>query len=173
VGGKSIPVPVGSSLADFSTGFAHIAGPSAVLKKIWAAVPGSILNTSSGIYHFRAQSASCVGAIIYSNFDIVACSPPVKITVSFGGKAWPIGAAEIIVPVASGSVECQGAIGESDDWTFGHGFLVRVCFFSLLCTFFLISPTLRKMSTLYSAQYPPRLGSPNCLHLRAAPVRFI
>ncbi|KAJ7288714.1 aspartic peptidase domain-containing protein, partial [Mycena rebaudengoi] len=109
VGGKSIPVPVGSSLVDFSTGFAHIAGPSAVLKTIWAAVPGSILNTSSGIYHFP-------------------CSPPVKITVSFGGKAWPIGAAEIIVPVASGSVECQGAIGESgsDDWTFGHGFLKNV-----------------------------------------------
>ncbi|KAJ7288719.1 hypothetical protein C8J57DRAFT_1281068, partial [Mycena rebaudengoi] len=32
------------------------------------------------------------------------------------------------VPVASGSVECQGAIGESgsDDWTFGHGFLKNV-----------------------------------------------
>ncbi|KAJ7271276.1 aspartic peptidase domain-containing protein [Mycena rebaudengoi] len=109
VGGKSIPVPVGSSLAAFSTGLYHIAGPSAVLKTIWAAVPGSILNTSSGVYHFP-------------------CSPPVKITVSFGGKAWPLDAAEIIMPVASGSVECQGAIGASgsDDWTFGHGFLKYV-----------------------------------------------
>ncbi|KAJ7235669.1 aspartic peptidase domain-containing protein [Mycena rebaudengoi] len=109
VGGKSIPVPVGSSLAAFSTGLYHIAGPSAVLKTIWAAVPGSILNTSSGVYHFP-------------------CSPPVEITVSFGGKAWPLDAAEIIMPVASGSVECQGAIGASgsDDWTFGHGFLKYV-----------------------------------------------
>ncbi|KAJ7836186.1 aspartic peptidase A1, partial [Mycena leptocephala] len=105
VGGKSIPVS--STLAQFSTGLYRIAGPSAVLQTIWAAVPGSILNTSSGIYHFP-------------------CSPPINFTVSFGGKAWPISAAEITVPVTSGSVKCQGAIDASDNWNFGHGFLKHV-----------------------------------------------
>jgi hypothetical protein len=75
---------------------------------------------------------------LISIFVILACSPPVNITVSFGGKAWALSAAEITRPVTSGSGECQGAIAasESDSWNFGHGFLVRVGFFSLLCTIF-------------------------------------
>ncbi|KAJ7722249.1 aspartic peptidase domain-containing protein [Mycena olivaceomarginata] len=108
VGGKSISVPVSSSLAGISTGLVPIAGPAAVVQTIWAAVPGSTFNATSGVYHFP-------------------CSPPVNITVSFGGKAWALSAAEITGPITSGSGECQGAIAasESDSWNFGHGFLVR------------------------------------------------
>ncbi|KAF8182380.1 aspartic peptidase domain-containing protein [Mycena galopus ATCC 62051] len=108
VGGRFIPLPVNTSLAGFSTGLYQIAGPAAVLQKLWAAVPGSILDATSGVYHFP-------------------CSPPPNITVSFGGRAWPLNASEITVPVASGSANRQGAIiTSSGGWNFGHGFLKYV-----------------------------------------------
>jgi hypothetical protein len=89
--------------------------------------------------------------MIRFNFVVVACSPPPNITVSFGGKAWHISAAEIIVPVASGSAKCEGAIleSESDNWNFGHAFLVRVCFFVMYR--FSHFPIARNISTLYYA----------------------
>ncbi|KAF8194778.1 aspartic peptidase domain-containing protein [Mycena galopus ATCC 62051] len=107
VGGRSIPLPGNTSLTGFSTGLYQIAGPAAVWKTLWAAVPGSILDATSGVYHFP-------------------CSPPPNITVSFGGRAWPLNVSEITVPMASGSANCQGAIITSSGWNFGHGFLKYV-----------------------------------------------
>ena len=68
----------------------------------------------------------------------LACSTQVTITLSFGGKAWPINSNDMnLGPIAQGSTQCLGGIfdlsqGSSIDsgsgnpnWVVGDTFLVR------------------------------------------------
>ncbi|KAJ6573117.1 aspartic peptidase domain-containing protein [Mycena vulgaris] len=114
VGGASIPFS-SNTLAAFDTGTTLIGGPSAAVKAIWAAVPGSS-TLSNGLYQFP-------------------CSTTLSITVSFGGKTWPINPIDMnLGPVSTGASQCIGGIfdlgsGGSDTspgWVFGIAFLKNV-----------------------------------------------
>ncbi|KAJ6449776.1 aspartic peptidase A1, partial [Mycena sanguinolenta] len=107
---SSIPVTQSSSLATFDTVTALILGPPQDVKAIWATVPGSSFDDSSGLYQFP-------------------CSTSVQVSVSFGGKMWPIDPVDISAGPASEKAQCLGAIAPLDGtafWTFGIPFMKNV-----------------------------------------------
>ncbi|KAJ7694424.1 aspartic peptidase domain-containing protein [Mycena rosella] len=116
VQGKVIEIASGVALSTIDIGVVGIGGPVKDVEAIWAAVPGSTASTSSpGFYEYP-------------------CNTTVNITVSFGGKAWPINPADInLGPTSDGA--CLGAIsvaGEGigkdseENWVFGIAFLTNV-----------------------------------------------
>ncbi|KAJ7112948.1 aspartic peptidase domain-containing protein [Mycena epipterygia] len=118
VEGKAVKITGGpSALSAIDTGTTLLGGPAADVKAIWAAVPGSTASTSMpGFYQFP-------------------CDTKVNITVSFGGKAWPINPADInLGPTSKDNNTCLGAIFVITDtviqfgpnWVFGLTFLKNV-----------------------------------------------
>ncbi|KAJ6449772.1 aspartic peptidase domain-containing protein [Mycena sanguinolenta] len=105
-----IPTTQSSSLAIFDTVTTLILGPPQDVKAIWATVPGSSFNDSSGLYQFP-------------------CNTSVEVSVSFGGKLWPIDPVDINMGPASEKSQCLGAIAPLDGtvfWTFGIPFMKNV-----------------------------------------------
>ncbi|KAG6846654.1 hypothetical protein H0H93_012601, partial [Arthromyces matolae] len=97
VQGKSVAITNSGivSLAAIDTGTTLIGGPTADVAAIWAAVPGSqTVPSMSGFYSFP-------------------CSTNVKITLSFGGKAWSINPADMNIGQISSS-QCVGGIFDLD-----------------------------------------------------------
>lgn len=122
VQGKSVSITTGSAaLSAIDTGTTLIGGPTADVNTIWAAVPGSSpVANMQGFFSFP-------------------CSTQVTITLSFGGKAWPINSNDMnLGPIAQGSTQCLGGIfdlsqGSSIDsgsgnpnWVVGDTFLKNV-----------------------------------------------
>ncbi|KAJ6535773.1 aspartic peptidase domain-containing protein, partial [Mycena capillaripes] len=105
-----------SSVVVFDLGFEGIGGPASDIEAIWKAVPGAIpLNQGQGKYQFP-------------------CKTNVTISVSFGGKVWPIDPIDInLGPVENGSSQCIGAMevwspytAPGPNWNFGRAFLKNV-----------------------------------------------
>ncbi|KAJ7853603.1 aspartyl protease [Mycena leptocephala] len=114
VQGKVISVTSSTKQAVLDTGTTAIAGPPADVQAIWAAVPGSSPVTNpNGFYQFP-------------------CDTDVNVTVSFGGRTWPISSVDMNLGAISGST-CLGAIfgltpgsTSSPPWIFGVAFLKNV-----------------------------------------------
>nr|GAT49689.1 acid protease [Mycena chlorophos] len=88
---KSISIAKGN-LAAIDTGTTLIGGPTADVQAIYAAIPGSTPSpTMQGYFEFP-------------------CSSNVQISMSFGGKLWPISAADINLGSGSTSEMCIGGI---------------------------------------------------------------
>jgi cathepsin D len=122
VNGASISVATGTSaLSAIDTGTTLIGGPTDDVAKVWAAVPGSALSTSSaGFYTFP-------------------CTTKVTVTMAFGGKSWTINPDDMnLGPLSSSSSQCMGAIfdlsmgsdippgGDNPSWVVGDTFLKNV-----------------------------------------------
>lgn len=107
VNGKSVTIPTGNSaLAAIDTGTTLIGGPSAAVASIWAAVPGS-----------RALTGQMAG------FFGFPCTTDVEISMSFGGKSWPISINDMNLGTV-GSGLCAGGIfdiSQGTDITTGSG----------------------------------------------------
>ena len=135
VQGITIPVASGSSLAAIDTGTSLIGGPSAVVKAIYKAIPGShTFQNMEGFYSFRTS--------LRSNFNfsgvlmtLAACMTTVSITLAFGGKPWPINPVDLsIAQLPNG--DCVGAIFDlsggsvipagTPSWVVGDAFLKNV-----------------------------------------------
>ncbi|KAJ7489164.1 acid protease [Mycena latifolia] len=118
VQGKPVSISTGNSaLAAIDTGTTALGGPTDAVEAIWAAVPGAS-SAGQGFFQFP-------------------CSTSVQITLSFGGKAWPINSDDInLGQIEEGSSMCVGAIfdltGGSDaasgapSWVVGDTFLKNV-----------------------------------------------
>ncbi|KAF7305775.1 Acid protease [Mycena chlorophos] len=88
---QSISIAKGN-LAAIDTGTTLIGGPTADVQAIYAAIPGSTPSpTMQGYFEFP-------------------CSSNVQISMSFGGKLWPISAADINLGSGSTSEMCIGGI---------------------------------------------------------------
>ncbi|KAF7335153.1 Lysosomal aspartic protease [Mycena sanguinolenta] len=112
----SVPVTHSSSLATFDTTTPAIFGPSQDVEAIYATIPGSSFVNSSGSYQFP-------------------CNTTVKVSVSFGGKMWPINPVDMNSGPAFDKSQCFGTISPLDDtayWTFGIPFMKNV--YTVLCT---------------------------------------
>ncbi|KAJ7267220.1 aspartic peptidase domain-containing protein [Mycena rebaudengoi] len=120
VQGNAVNVATGSSaLAAIDTGTTLVGGPTDDVKAIWAAVPGSsAVPDGSGFFQFP-------------------CTTSVSITMSFGGKAWPISTEDMnLGPVQRGSSMCIGGIFDltqgiatgpgNPNWVVGDVFLKNV-----------------------------------------------
>lgn len=122
VQGKSVAVTTGSSaISAIDTGTTLIAGPSIDVQNIWAAVPGStpLAGNLQGFYGFP-------------------CSTNVEITLSFGGKSWPINTLDMNLGRSGSSDQCVGGIfdltlgsdvgggGGNPSWVIGDTFLKNV-----------------------------------------------
>ncbi|KAH9484944.1 Pepsin A [Psilocybe cubensis] len=122
VNGKSVSITAGdSAISAIDTGTTLIGGPSADVAAIWAAVPGSSPSLENpGFFGFP-------------------CTTDVAVTVSFGGKAWPISSQDMNTgPDQPGSSTCLGAIFDltmgtnipassgNPSWVFGDTFLKNV-----------------------------------------------
>jgi len=159
VGGTSIGITTGTTaLSAIDTGTTLIGGPTADVAAIWAAVPGSAASQDSqGFFEFRAfllflsvSLPTCHGPIDLHMTDYLACSTTVTISLSFGGKSWPINSQDMnLGQVSRGSSQCLGAIFDlnmgtnipsgsgNPSWVVGDTFLVR----------FLSSPSLSRLNT--------------------------
>ncbi|KAI0084915.1 aspartic peptidase domain-containing protein [Irpex rosettiformis] len=120
VNGKSISLgSADSSLAAIDTGTTLVGGPSNEVSAIWAAVPNSQPVTSM------------------QGFFAFPCSTSVTVTLSFGGKAWPISTDDMNLG-SIGSGLCLGGIfdlglgsqigsgGGNPTWVVGDTFLKNV-----------------------------------------------
>ncbi|KAF9474317.1 acid protease [Pholiota conissans] len=117
INGKTVPISSDTTSAAIDTGTSLIAGPTADVTAIWATVPGS------------GPSPSGQG---FFNFP---CKTSVEVSISFGGKSWPISTTDIIAGQEPGeSSLCIGAIFAVDvpantanpSWIFGDTFLKNV-----------------------------------------------
>ncbi|GLB45046.1 putative peptidase A1 family protein [Lyophyllum shimeji] len=122
VQGRNVPISTGpASLAAIDTGTTLIGGPTNDVKAIWAAVPGS-------------QSVASM-----PGFFSFPCTTQVSVTLSFGGKAWPINVADMnLGRLSQGSSQCVGGIfdlsmgsnivsgGGNPNWVVGATFLKNV-----------------------------------------------
>lgn len=94
VQGRTVAISTGSaSLSAIDTGTTLIGGPTKDVDAIYAAIPGSQKVASmAGFYSFP-------------------CSTTVSISMSFGGKLWPINPADMnLGRVSRGSTQCVGGI---------------------------------------------------------------
>ncbi|KAG6905912.1 hypothetical protein DXG01_016968 [Tephrocybe rancida] len=94
VQGKNVAISTGTaSLAAIDTGTTLIGGPTTDVAAIWAAVPGSqAVPSMQGFFSFP-------------------CTTDVSITLSFGGKVWPINIADMnLGRISQGSTQCVGGI---------------------------------------------------------------
>jgi cathepsin D len=122
VGGTSVAITTGNTaLAAIDTGTTLIGGPTADVAAIWAAVPGSAASQDSqGFFEFP-------------------CSTQVTISLSFGGKLWPISTKDMnLGQVSRGSSQCLGSIFDlsmgsnipsgsgNPSWVVGDTFLKNV-----------------------------------------------
>jgi cathepsin D len=185
VDGTSVAITTGTTaLAAIDTGTTLIGGPTTDVAAIWAAVPGSQASQDSqGFFEFRASfpflsfPLPTCHYLVHCLVDLhmthyLACSTDVTISLSFGGKLWPISTLDMnLGKVSQGSTQCLGAIFDlsmgttipsgsgNPSWVVGDTFLVRfISPFSLFQSLFRI----RKMSTLCSARAHPRSGLPSC-----------
>lgn len=122
VQGKNVAISKGdAALSAIDTGTTLIGGPSADVNAIWAAVPGARPVTNM------------------AGFFTFPCTTKVSVTVSFGGKAWPINTADMSLgEIAPGSSSCLGGIFDlslgssivsgngSPNWVVGDTFLKNV-----------------------------------------------
>ncbi|KJA26704.1 hypothetical protein HYPSUDRAFT_132772 [Hypholoma sublateritium FD-334 SS-4] len=116
VNGKSVQLEgSGQAIAAIDTGTTLITGATADVQAIWAEVPGS------------APSPDQTG------FFTFPCATQVNITLSFGGKAWPISEHDInIGPDSHNPSQCLGAIFDGGTgnggftWIVGDTFLKNV-----------------------------------------------
>ncbi|KAJ6462136.1 aspartic peptidase domain-containing protein [Mycena sanguinolenta] len=120
VQGISLTSKLSSKLAVFDVASSFIWAPKADADAFWAAVPGSILSQTEGLYQWP-------------------CSTPINVTVSFGGKTWTLNSDDLnLGPIASGEQQCYGALTAwglfslseyavpDADWVFGLPFLRNV-----------------------------------------------
>lgn len=121
VQGRSISAATGTSFAAIDTGTTLIGGPSETVTAIWSSVPGSRPSSENeGFWYFP-------------------CRTTVNVTVSFGGRAWPISSVDMNLGQTSfGSALCLGAIFDLDlgsripensngpEWVIGDTFLKNV-----------------------------------------------
>ncbi|KAJ7320977.1 aspartic peptidase domain-containing protein [Mycena albidolilacea] len=116
VQGKAINIVQNTTLAAFDTSFRFISG------------------TADDMRQFGRRFQVRHSSVNPMNIISVPCTTDVNVTVSFGGRSWPISAADINLGPANNSDQaCIGAIrpyvdadGPSSDWVFGTPFLRNV-----------------------------------------------
>jgi cathepsin D len=100
VQGKAISITTGdAAVAAIDTGTTLLGGPSADVQAIYAAIPGS------------QEQPDQQGRP--SGMFSVPCTSNVSVSMSFGGKSWPINSADIIVPLQTTGgtpTQCIGGI---------------------------------------------------------------
>ncbi|KAJ7482701.1 aspartyl protease [Mycena latifolia] len=126
--GTSVQItPGASALSAFSLRSSNISGPASDVAAIWAAVPGAVSSTTQpGYYEFL-------------NNEPKACSTSVSVSISFGGRLWPIDPADMnLGPVEPFGSQCLGAIytlnpgsktiktNGTANWIFGTVFMRNV-----------------------------------------------
>ncbi|KAF8881808.1 aspartic peptidase A1, partial [Infundibulicybe gibba] len=122
VQGKPVPITSGqSALSDIDTGAASIGGPTEDVRTIWNAVPGSQqVPGSPELWAFP-------------------CTTNISVSLSFGGKLWPINPVDMnLGRLSDSSPLCLGAIfdltmkagtfdePEEEGWVIGGTFLKNV-----------------------------------------------
>ncbi|KJA26203.1 hypothetical protein HYPSUDRAFT_36452 [Hypholoma sublateritium FD-334 SS-4] len=117
VNGATVKIQSANMPAAIDTGTSLIAGPTEDVAAIWAAVPGSGPSPSNqGFFNFP-------------------CSTPVSVSISFGGKTWPISELDIVFTTEpEDNSKCIGSIfgvtippnSGTPSWIFGDTFLKNV-----------------------------------------------
>lgn len=119
VQGQNISLTVGAPNAAIDTGTTLVGGPPNVIQSMFAQIPGSQPGTGS-----------------WTNYYTYPCSTKVNVTMTFGGRTWPISPADFQLTQLSSS-QCVGAFfslngttgfGDSGNptWVVGDTFLKNV-----------------------------------------------
>ncbi|KAF8893581.1 aspartic peptidase domain-containing protein [Infundibulicybe gibba] len=145
VQGKSIPITSGrSALSVIDTGATLIRGPAKVVSTIWNAVPGAERATEYPPGHWAFP-----------------CTTDVSISLSFGGKLWPIDPTDMnLGRLDDTSPLCLGAIysTDNDGWLIGNTFLKNV-----YSVFRITPPSIgfAQLSAAAISSGPPQATTPN------------
>ena len=132
VQGNLISLPTDSdSLSAIDTGTTLVGGPPQAISNIYAQIPGALPATGNfdGYYMYRKCLISCCHREL--RHCSAACSTPVNITLSFGGRDWPISSADFRLTQLSPTT-CLGAFfelsegGSAPAWIVGDTFLVSL-----------------------------------------------
>lgn len=100
--------------AAIDTGTTLVGGPSSIISAMYAQIPGSQPGTGQ-----------------YENYYLYPCSTQVNVTLSFGGRSWPVSSDDFQLMEVSSTL-CLGAFFELDtrggtpDWIIGDTFLKNV-----------------------------------------------
>jgi len=149
-------------VAAIDTGTPVIGGPTDVVSAIWARIPGAHpLSDKPGLFGFRMFPFLLAKSVFDISFYITACGTKIVITLSFGGKAWPIDPRDInLGPVSPGSSTCVGAIFDlHGGWGIQEG--------GSIPTWIIGDTFLKNVYSIFTAQPPRDLGA------RAADVPMI
>ncbi|KAH8825929.1 aspartic peptidase domain-containing protein [Flagelloscypha sp. PMI_526] len=79
VNGNTVTVPSSSALSAIDTGTTLIGGPSSVVQSFWSQVDGAQPSTDQS----------------YQGFYTFPCSTTLSVSLSFGGKSWPIDSSDM------------------------------------------------------------------------------
>lgn len=112
---QTLQVPTGSALSAIDTGTTLIGGPSAEVAAFWAKVPGSQSADSAGMQGFYTYRESCSLPLIFLQLTErqihSACDTTLSVSLSFGGKAWPIDPVDMTLgQISARSADCLGGI---------------------------------------------------------------
>lgn len=131
VQGSSVSLPSGSaSFAAIDTGTTLVAGPSSMIKNVYAQIPGSQPGNGSweGFWTYRTFITHRQRYIF--SYASTACDTSVHIAMSFGGPSWPVSSADFQL-TKIGPNQCVGAFfvfsgttGNAPSWIIGDTFLV-------------------------------------------------
>ena len=135
-------------------------------------------------YFFLFPLSTCHCLVDLYMIDYLACSTDVTVTLSFGGKSWPISTQDMnLGQVTQGSSKCLGAIFDlsmgtnipsgsgNPNWVVGDTFLVRFSHPLPLSQSSFPLFYFRKTFTPCSAQTPLRSGLLSCLPSQEDQVR--
>ena len=144
VNGNSVQIPTGNdALSAIDTGTTLIGGPSDGVQNLYAAIPGSqpVGSQMQGFFAFRKSPPPPLPPSLQLTLDLMrpcgpACETTVTVSISFGGKSWPIDPDDMNLGQLGGGL-CVGAIfdlglgsnigsgGGNPSWVVGDTFLVR------------------------------------------------
>jgi cathepsin D len=141
VQGNAVNVATGdAALSAIDSGTTLIGGPTDDVQTIWAAIPGSSLvgPTMPGFYQFRTWLLLSFFTVLCLLIACIACSTTVKVSMSFGGKVWPINPEDMNLGPGNGGTMCLGGIFDltlgsniqansgNPTWVVGDTFMVRI-----------------------------------------------
>jgi len=133
VQGNSVTLPTGSeSYSAIDTGTTLVGGPSSAIQAIFAQIPGSAPGTGN-----------------FENYFTYPCNTQVNVTMTFGGRSWPISPSDFKLTQVSDS-QCVGAFFEMTTGSNAPAWIVGDTFLKNVYSVFRFSPPSIGFATLSS-----------------------
>jgi len=131
VGSQSVSLPSGrSSYAAIDTGTTLIGGPASQVAALYALIPNSARGSGN-----------------FDGYYTYPCSTTVSLSISFGGRTWPVSSEDFILARTTGN-QCLGAVFEYSGASSGPAWIVGDTFLKNVYSVFRANPASVGFATL-------------------------